>query len=355
MHPQARPAEPRRVQPLHVILGVGGSLATLGGLFAWTGTDRLVDLGRSLPAEAVALALVLQTGLAIATGLRVWLLLRPSVSVARAVSLSLVHSAFLLVAPWRTGELVYVLLARRLAGRAAVVGVSHLFLLRLGDAVAVSGLTLVLLAVAGPTIVPGHVEVLTTAVVLAGGTILAGAAGLLWKGGAFLRRVADGIRPLRWAGPRIARALEGVSSEFDLSRQEIAAHGALAVLTWILVLAVGAVLLPAAGVGLPADVVVLLLAVQRFVLAIPLPALGTFGPMELSWTALVVPLGIPEDLAVASMMALHLLVTVHAWVLAALAVLLLFVGGRGSAVAAGSHPPDASPEAPKGGSPPVAG
>lgn len=301
---------PPQVRPGQVLLAFLGTGAVLGGLLWWVGPGVVLDLARGLGGRVLVLALSLQTLLSVLTALRIHLLLRgptPGGTGPRfrdSLALAVVHSAVLLVAPWRTGELAYVFLARTVAGVPPPRALSHLVLLRLGDGAALSAVTVALLLAERTRVLPPVLAPLIGAVGMGAAAVVAITVGVTVGGSPFLAFVARQLRSL----PRVAAGVQQAAQGLELPRREAAWHGILALLTWIAVLVSGVVVLGASGVDLSPALLAVLLAVQRYLLVVPLPALGTFGPMELSWAALVVPLGVPREVAVASMMGLHLLV-----------------------------------------------
>ena len=116
-------------------------------------------------------------------------------------------------------------------------------------------------------------------------------------------------------GGWLALRLTEAGQELRLSRRQAAAQLLVGLAIWVLVFLSAWVVFVAMEVRLPFSQVSLILALQRYLVAIPVPALGTFGTTELTWVALAVPLGVPRDLALASIVVQHGLVGAYGIVL----------------------------------------
>jgi len=300
---------PLRGRIAAAVLGTGLLMA---GLVAWAGTSQLGEALRALSPDVLLLAFVLQLLLTVLAGLRVQLLLEGALGFADSLAVAAAHSACLMFAPLRTGELVYVYLAQRFAGRVPARGLSQLLVFRIFDVLAISMLTVLLLGWCGRHILPERAGAVTA---VAGSSLLlllVLAAGLVFRGKSLLGWLAARMAGLGRLGAWLARRLAEAGQELRLSWRQAAAQLVVGLGIWVLVFLSAWVVFVAMEVRLPLSQISLIMALQRYMVAIPVPALGTFGTTELTWVALVVPLGVPRDLALASIVVQHGLVGAYA-------------------------------------------
>ena len=314
----------------HLLAASGGTLLLLGALLYVSRTE-LASVFQALSPELLLALVGLQALVTAMASSRVHLLLRPRSGYVTSLTISLLHAAFLAFAPLHSGELSYVYLVRRLVGRAAVRGLSQLVVLRLYDVLVLVATTLVLLPGAGAAVLPHHRALITG---VAGATVTALAAfmvALLWRGAPLLECMADLAENTGRPGMFVGRMLRQSAAEIHMERWRAALLLLLSTGIWLGVLLAMGLLLTRGGVQLPLATVAFVLCLQRFLLIIPIPALGRFGPLELSWTALVIPLGVPAASAAAAMVVAHGVMVVFACGLGVLGGALLLLRWRRAA------------------------
>ncbi len=308
----------------HLFLAIAGTVLVIGLLVAWAGGQQLGEVITTIPWQVVVVAFLLQALVGLVSAYRILLLVERDLSFGEALAVAFIHAASLLFAPFRSGEVVYILLIRWLGGRVAARGLSQLVILRVADLLSLAFLALVLLWSSGTDLLPDHGTVVGWTAGSSALVFLVLSVALVFRGAQMLETTGKIIG--RWGrlGAMAARWFQEAALEFRLGPLQALLHLLLALGNWSLVLFSSAIVLVAAKVPLAGTVIALILALQRFLLVVPLPALGTFGPVELSWTAMAVPLGVSPDLAVASILAQHALVGLFAILLAVLGGIYLF-------------------------------
>ena len=277
-----------------LLISVVGTLVLMGLVLFWAGVGGIADALASLSPRVLLLAFGLQVMVSLLAAWRVQLLLGGAVRFRASLAISLVHTAFLMFAPMRSGELVYVYLVRRVTGREAARGLSQVVIFRMFDILALAVITLGLLGWVGQSLLTGDsrsVALMAVATLL---LVLLTTSALVFRGGDLLHRVGERMSGRGRLGDRLAGWARAAALEMGIGAGGAALQMAASLAIWVLVLISAWVVIAAAGVPLPAPQVGAILALQRFVLAIPIPALGTFGPNEASFTAMAVPLGVSQ-------------------------------------------------------------
>jgi hypothetical protein len=265
--------------------------------------DEVVDaLAAFSPAWLVPL--VAAYGLSFAARAARFRALGVDLSLPALVGVSAIHQFFNRVMPFRTGELAFPVLVRRLCGASLVEGLAVVVLCRLLDLAFVASSFLVALlgvpaarAAVGPT---GTVLIAALVPVL-----LAGYLFLPSLGGRLARRLATRFADRRpgWAErlERTAGTLDGVRR---ISRRSFLGAVGWTVLQWTATVVAFWAAVASVDIAIgPAEVVVgSSVAVLAGVL--PIGGLGSFGTLEAGWTAGFVLVGVPAGPAVASALVL---------------------------------------------------
>ena len=324
------------------------SLAVTAGIFWYLLSQidpaELIDTAQSMTPRYLGMFLVLLLSGAVARAVRFWLLLDRAAPLGLLTMIVMARNLFVDLLPARLGELSYVYLLTRRAGRPAEDGLASLFLAVLFDLVALAPLLiLAILVVGGDGTI--SVPVLTAAAVALGalafatmrvadpiGTWIAGTIAPTgtapWrvKTAHLMRRTVGALRDVQ--GRRIFGPVLLVSMVVRLCK-----FGSYYFLVLAIMTPMGYTI-----EGLGFFRVFLGVVSAELAAALPIPAVGSFGTFEAAWAFSFSQLGFSTEDAIMSGILAHATSQVVEYSLGGCALLYLMRPGATKPVA--SHGPN---------------
>jgi uncharacterized membrane protein YbhN (UPF0104 family) len=284
----------RRAWPL-LLLG----LLVAMGLLVVAKPGRVVSLAAQAHPAGLAAALVATAAVTVLRGLRLRVVVGPSLSTSQALGVHAVTQLATSVVPMRLGEAAILPLLHRAGVPGLLRGFSVALTVRLLDLLAL--LTWASAAGAWVGVRGSAAGFLLTVLVLT--TVAAAALGQSLVGWA--------VRRLRRASPRRRRILRqilrvrGELRRLVATPRRAAAAVALSLAAWGGVWGVTVLLLRAMNLHWPATSVLWGTLGAAAGAALPINAVGNFGSLEAGWTAALAAVGIPAGEALAAGFATH--------------------------------------------------
>ncbi len=261
-------------------LGLVDMRESFGGLAALDARDWIVVMGFCLIMAALRAARVVMVARA-----------GPALPVVKA---SLLHGAAMAILPARTGEAVLPLALARYSGIDLMRAVGLLIIVRIGDLMALGGISLMLVAALN---VWGHtdgVRLLFT---------VAGAAAVL-----AIAVVPEMLRLLcRWAPKRFRSALDRLAAAgaaFRLGSRIGLVASTLAI--WLTLALAARVAVDAAGLQIDLAHVWLACAAASLAFALPTNGIASIGPFEAAFVGVLAAAGASAEAALTAAVHLHL-------------------------------------------------
>ena len=272
-------------------------------LFRYIKMDQLQEMLAATRWNLMAVGLLMWVVLYMARSAR-FVLLAPRTPYLHMLSIAAVHNFLLRIMPMRTGDLSYGFLMKRAGNTRLGEALLSLLLFRLLDATTVVLYFAVSLAShKGVYLWDRSTGILAAVVALVGFALVALNLGrLLRRGTAILRRACELVGVAR--RPLVQKALkrleESVGSFAQVSPKVILQVSGASLVVWLLTYGTFFVIMRA--FSMPVGVVQTVLGSTASVVTgfLPIGGLGSFGTLEVGWTAGFFLVGLPESKAASS-------------------------------------------------------
>lgn len=306
----------RHLTPATLLLGLAGAVLAVW-LFILAEPVEVIELVRKADPGGVALAAAWATGIVLARGARLRLVVGEPLSVARGSAVMALAQLAVSLVPMRMGELAILPLLSLAGVPGTLRGLSILVLLRFLDVASLLVLTVVAATLLGLS-TPAAALALAALVAVALAAVLVAARSLRFLAGRW--RSAGGVRR-RFL--RRALQLRREWRERAGSPARVLAVVACSLAAWVGVWGLTVALLRAMGFAWPSGHVLLGMLGASVGSSLPLNAFGNFGTLEGGWAAALSLVGVPAGQALATGFATHLYSLVFTLVFGAAGALLL--------------------------------